>query len=99
MALEDFADPEVGLAIAATALLASPKARNFLRQGAVFGLAALIRAGDAMGNAARGAASGVQQVASDGAQAVQQTTTEARTTPRGKGTRGGSAATSSKERD
>ena len=35
MAVEDFFEPEVGIAVAATAALLSPRVRGALRQGAV----------------------------------------------------------------
>jgi hypothetical protein len=54
MALEDFASPEVGIAIAATALIASPAVRGTVRRGLVYGLAGVLRAGDAATGAARG---------------------------------------------
>ena len=37
MALEDFLDSEVAVAVAATAALASPRVRGVLRRGAVYG--------------------------------------------------------------
>ncbi|GAC1333369.1 MAG: hypothetical protein NVS2B16_24650 [Chloroflexota bacterium] len=77
MALEDFVDPEVGIAVAATALALSPGVRNTIRRGLVYGLAGVLRAGDAVGSAARGAAQGAQQVASSAGAAVQDTTAEA----------------------
>jgi hypothetical protein len=46
MALEDFVDSEVGIAVAATAVVLSPQVRGFLRRGAVYGLAGLMKAGD-----------------------------------------------------
>ena len=45
MALEDFMEPEVGVAVAVTAPVASPQVRNVLRRGAVYGLAGLLMAG------------------------------------------------------
>src|SRR2546423_1118082 len=41
MALQDFLDSEVAVAVAATAALASPPVRGVLRRGAVYGLAGL----------------------------------------------------------
>lgn len=61
MALEDYMEPEVGVAVALTALVASPKVRNVLRQGAVYGLAGLLMAGDAASSLAQGVKRGVQQ--------------------------------------
>ena len=60
MALDDYVEPEVGLAVAVTAAVtaavASPRVRKTLRQGAVYGLAGLLMAGDKLGALARSAA-------------------------------------------
>ena len=58
MALEDFLDSEVAVAVAATAALASPRVRGVLRRGAVYGLAGVLTAGDMISSFARGAARG-----------------------------------------
>jgi hypothetical protein len=97
MALDDFVGSEVGIAVAATAVLMSPKARGFVRRGAVYGLAALIKAGDAAGGVARGAAAGAQQMAAQGAEAARETTAEAKTTARAPRSRGGAANKSADE--
>ena len=47
MEFEDFAQPEVGVAIAVTAIAASPSVRKTLRKGAAYGLAGALLAGDA----------------------------------------------------
>jgi hypothetical protein len=82
MALDDFATSEVGIAVAATAVALSPGVRRTLRRGVVVGLAAIMKAGDTMAGAARGAANEIQQTASAGAAAAQDTVTEARATSR-----------------
>jgi hypothetical protein len=92
MAFDDFMDPEVGIAVAATAMIFSPRVRNVLRRGAVYSLAGVLRAGDAVSSAARGAAAEVQRTAAAGAEAAQQTATEPRSTARGG--RGGRSAQS-----
>ncbi|MDQ2799868.1 MAG: hypothetical protein M3Y13_09515 [Armatimonadota bacterium] len=61
MAVEDFMEPEVGVAVAITAVVASPQVRNVLRRGAVYGLAGLLMAGDAVSSLAQGVQRGVQQ--------------------------------------
>lgn len=66
MALEDFVDPEVGIAVAATALVASPQARQVLRRGLVYGLAGIFKAGGAVSSAARDMAEGAQGAAAGG---------------------------------
>jgi hypothetical protein len=52
---------EVGAAVAATAVALSPRARRLARQGAVYGLAGAIKAGDVVLSTARGAMRGAQQ--------------------------------------
>jgi hypothetical protein len=83
MALEDFFDSEVGIAVAATALVLSPRVRNLLRQGAVYGLAGVLKATDSVTSAAHGVATEVQQTAAQGAAAAQETATQAKATARG----------------
>lgn len=63
MALEDYMEPEVGVAVALTAAIASPGVRNVLRRGAVYGLAGILMAGDAVSTLAQGVRRGVQQAA------------------------------------
>ena len=53
MAVEDFLDGEVALAIAATAALSSARVRKVLRRGVVYGLAGVLLAGDALAATAR----------------------------------------------
>jgi hypothetical protein len=74
MALEDFLDSEVAVAVAATAALASPRVRGVLRRGAVYGLAGLMTAGDTISAFARGVANGAQQTASSAATRVREAT-------------------------
>jgi hypothetical protein len=64
MALEDFLDSEVAVAVAATAALTSPRVRGVLRRGAVYGLAGLLTAGDMISSFAHAAARGAQQTES-----------------------------------
>jgi hypothetical protein len=54
------AGEEVGLAVAATALVASPRARKVLRRGVAYGLAGALKAGDVVVGTTRGAARGAQ---------------------------------------
>jgi hypothetical protein len=53
-------DRDVGVAVAATAAVLSPRARQVFRKGAVYGLAGALKAGDVVVATARGAARGVQ---------------------------------------
>ncbi len=66
MALDDFLEPEVGVAVVVTAAVASPRVRKVIRTGLVYGLAGLLAAGDKL----KEAASGVTQKAREMTQAA-----------------------------
>ena len=55
---DDFLTTEVGVAVAATAAVLSPAARRVLRRGAVYGLAGILLARDALAGFGRGVARG-----------------------------------------
>jgi hypothetical protein len=61
MALEDFAEPEVAVAAAVAAAVFSPRARNVMRKGLVYGLAGVLVASDTITSFARNVGRGVQQ--------------------------------------
>jgi hypothetical protein len=61
MALEDFTDPEVAIVAAVAAAVFSPKVRGWLRRGAVYSMAGILVAGDAISSVARGVGQSVQQ--------------------------------------
>ena len=63
MALKDYTDSHVAVAVAATAMVCSPRMREMLRRGAVHGLAGALMAGDAVASFARGVGRGAQQAA------------------------------------
>jgi hypothetical protein len=63
MALDDFLEPEVVVAAAVTAAVASPTVRKWLRKGAVYGLAGLMAVGDRVTGAAKNLAHSAQQMA------------------------------------
>ncbi len=63
MDFEDLLEPEVAAAAAITAVVASPQVRTALRRGAVFGLAGLLVAGDALSSFSKGVGRGMQRVA------------------------------------
>ena len=60
MDVDDFAEPEVGLAVAVTAAICSPKVRRTVRKGLIYGLAGLISIGDAASDAAHGVKTAVK---------------------------------------
>lgn len=72
MALDDFVESEVAIAVAATAAVLSPRVRGVLRSGAVYGLAGALIAGDAVASAARGVGRGAREVASSAGGVVQE---------------------------
>ncbi len=63
MAVDDFLDSHVVIAVAGTAVAFSPRARRLLRRGAVYGLAGVLMAGDAIGSFTRAAARGARDAA------------------------------------
>ncbi|MEO7001342.1 MAG: hypothetical protein ABI068_06050, partial [Ktedonobacterales bacterium] len=63
MDLEDFLQPEVGIAAAVVAVVASPRLRKFARKGAVFGVAGALIASDAVTSFARGVQQSAKQAA------------------------------------
>lgn len=73
MALDDYAESEIVVAVAATAAILSPRVRRFLRKGAVYGLAGALMAGDAVSSFTRGVARGAQQAAAPAGGAAEQT--------------------------
>jgi nucleoside phosphorylase len=60
MAIEEYLESEVAVAVAATALALSPRARRVLRRGVVYGLAGALKAGDAIASFSQAAARGAQ---------------------------------------
>ena len=85
MDLDDFWEPEVavtaGVAAAVAAAAASPRVRKALRQGAVYGLAGLMIAGDKIAGAARGLASSAQQATASVRGAAQEAASPANREP------------------
>ncbi len=71
MALDDYLDSQVAVAVAATAAVFSPRVRGVLRQGAVYGVAGVLTAGDALGgfvrSVGRGATRATATAAAEGA--------------------------------
>ncbi len=63
MALDDFVESEVAIAATAAAVVFSPQVRGVLRKGAVYGVAGVLVAGDAVGSFVRGVGRGAQNAA------------------------------------
>ena len=60
MAVEDFMESEVAVAVAVTAAVLSPRVRGVLRRGRVYGVAGVLKAGDALSLAVQNAAAAAQ---------------------------------------
>ncbi len=73
MAVDDFWEPEVAIAVAVTAAVASPPVRKALRRGLVYGLAGLLTVGDKIVGAAREMARSAQETAAPTSAAGQET--------------------------
>ena len=71
MALDDYLDPEVAIAVAVTAAVASPPVRKALRKAAVYGLAGILTAGDRIATVSRSIAESAQQTAAPAASETQ----------------------------
>lgn len=61
MDLDDYVDGKMGVAVAATAVALSPRVREVLHRGAVYGLAGVLAAGDAVTAFARGVGDGARR--------------------------------------
>ena len=83
MAVEDFLDSEVAVAVAVTAAVLSPRVRGVLRRGLVYGVAGVLKAGDALSSTVQNAAAAAQQAAGAtatvGAEATKETMMSAET--------------------
>ena len=62
MAVEDFLESEVAVAVAVTAAVLSPRVRGVMRRGLVYGVAGVLKAGDALSSAVQSAAAAAQPV-------------------------------------
>jgi hypothetical protein len=69
MALEDYVEPEVAIAVALTAAVASPPVRKVLRKAAVYGLAGVLTAGDRIAAMGREIAERAKETTATGANA------------------------------
>jgi nucleoside phosphorylase len=67
MALDEYFESEVAIAVAVTAAALSPGVRRVLRRGVVYGVAGALKATDVVTAAARGVAQGVSSQSESGA--------------------------------
>jgi hypothetical protein len=72
----DFLEPEVGITAVVVAAIFSPRARKVIRKGAVYGMAGILVAGDAIASFARRFGQGVQQAGQKGVTDQPETTRE-----------------------
>jgi hypothetical protein len=80
MAVEDYLEPEVAVAVAVTAAVCSPPVRRVLRRGLVYGLAGLIVARDKVSHAAQAVTKKAKEVASSTGNAAAEVSHEAAVT-------------------
>lgn len=78
MNAKDYMKPEVGVAVAVTAALTSPRVRGILRRGAVYGMAGVLMASDAISSAARSTTRAAQKAAASAENASQSATGQAK---------------------
>ncbi len=68
MELEDYLEPEIAVTAAVTAAVFSPRGRQFLRRGAVYGIAGTLIVGDAITSFARSIGQGFRQMGAPAAE-------------------------------
>ncbi len=76
MALEDYMEPEIAVTAAVTAAVFSPRGRRVIRRGAVYGLAGVLAAGDAISSFSRSVRHGIQEASTAAVQASRRTVEE-----------------------
>jgi hypothetical protein len=69
--LEEFFESEVVVAVAATLLATSPRARGIARKGAVYGIAGALAAGDALKSFGQSVSRGAKQAADSAGEAIE----------------------------
>jgi len=78
MALEDYLEPEIAVTAAVTAAVLSPRTRRIIRRGAVYGLAGVLVAGDAIASFSRNVRHGIQEASTTAVEATRHTVEEAK---------------------
>lgn len=71
MEFEDFVEPEIAITAAVAAALFSPRARNVMRKGLVYGVAGILAAGDAVTSFGQSVRQGMQHAGEETAQTAQ----------------------------
>jgi membrane protease subunit (stomatin/prohibitin family) len=75
---EDFFEPEVAITAVVTAAIFSPRARKLIRRGAVYGMAGLLIAGDAIASFANSVRQGAQEAGASTARTAQHAASQAK---------------------
>ena len=68
---EDFFEPEVAITAVVTAAIFSPRGRKLIRRGAVYGMAGLLMAGDAIASFTNSVRQGVKEAGASTAHTAQ----------------------------
>ncbi len=76
---EDFLEPEIAVTAGVVAAICSPRVRQFLRKGLVYGTAGVLIAGDAITSFAKNVGEGARQAGTSMMQSTQGGMDEART--------------------
>jgi hypothetical protein len=80
MAVDDYLEPEVAVTAAVTAVIFSPQGRKILRKGAVYGLAGLLVAGDALSSLGRSIGQGLQRAGASASEMARPTSAPSQNT-------------------
>lgn len=94
MEVEDFLQPEIAVTAVVTAAIFSPQARKVMRRGAVYGLAGILVASDAVASFGKSVGRGVKAASESVAQAANTTMSQAQATV---GTEKGNGSTQAME--
>lgn len=78
MALEDYMEPEIAITAAVTAAVLSTRGRRVIRRSAVYGLAGVLVASDAIASFSRNVRHGIQEASIAAVQATRRTVEEAK---------------------
>jgi hypothetical protein len=79
MEFEDFLEPEIAITATVAAALFSPRGRNWLRRGIVYGTAGVLMAGDAVTSFVRSVGQGAQKAGATMTEGMAQATGSSQT--------------------
>lgn len=72
MDLEDFVEPEIAVTAAVVAAIFSPRARNVMRKGLVYGMAGALTVGDMVTTFGRNVGQGIQRASREATHTAQE---------------------------